>query len=437
MNEFSIDTMNFQAIYRHYMSLIREEIGAYESGMQVLVFPIIPAQILRSLCRNVNYHFQREPVLLRIDLDTIVVGDLHGHILDLFRILKKFGTPPVTKYLFLGDIVDRGEFSIETITFIFLMKALFPQSVYIIRGNHEFPEMYHSTGFYAELMDIYNRDQNLDKEFQTTFSNMPIAALLFNKVLCLHGGIGPSVTSIQNISSVMRPIMDYNREPICSIVWSDPSPDKQGFSPSTRGSGYFFGKDVLLNFLHQNNIEIVVRGHQCIDSGISVEFNKRLITVFSASYYCGSLPNKAGVLAVMSNGNKKEATIFQPIKYVLRKRANFVRSEKENIFSISKEDLEKASAKKLLPTLSSYIYKGATTPSIFTQPKKQHTAMIRKKSEPLGEEVDSKPRKITRTLGKRAQSECILRVQPTSDNQRIIKREKSLRKIDNRRYSVQ
>ena len=433
MFEFSPDSVNFHAIYKHYLSLLTVDVGSYESGLKNLVLPIIPEQILQSLCRNANYFFEREPMLLKLDIDCVIVGDLHGHILDLFRIMKKFGPPPTCKYLFLGDIVDRGEFSVETVTLIFLLKVLFPKDVYIIRGNHEFPEMCHNCGFYDELHDLYP-SYNIERQFYLAFSNMPIAALIRNKILCLHGGIGPTLTDLNAIANIPRPLNDSSHEPVCSIVWSDPNNTITGYSPSSRGSGHYFGQDVFLRFLQQNSLELLVRGHQCVDKGIDMQFNRRLVTVFSASNYCGSLPNKAGVLAILNNGFKKEATVFNPLRYVMRQSAIFIPSLKQTIFTITKEQIEEAERKKRLPVITQAT---KSTPMLaqYKPCYSASSALAKRRVDSLNDaDNDLVKRRSASKLGsRRTQSEYLMRIH--NDTDRFVKREKSVRKIDARRFS--
>ena len=321
--EFCLNNNNFKEIYKYYTPLILNDISEYENGNLQLVLPIIPKTILISLCENLSFIFQQEDILLEINQDCIVVGDLHGHILDLFRILKKFGSPPHQTYLFLGDIVDRGEFSLETITLIFVLKILWPKNIYIIRGNHEFAEMCQFCGFTNELKIVYN-DNKIEQEFFKTFSNIPLGALIFNKIFCLHGGIGPSFEIIDQLKYISRPINNYNQEPIKSILWSDPILEKKGFSISTRGSGCLYGYDTINDFLIKNNLNFILRGHECIDEGVLSMFKNKLFTIFSASNYCGVQKNNSGIIIVSNFGHKYEPIIFTPLKYILRKSVVFV-----------------------------------------------------------------------------------------------------------------
>ena len=352
----SPESSNFHAILRHYSTLFSQDISDYECGLAHFFVPIIPEQIFVSLCKSVTYFFQRESSLLKIDMDSIIVGDLHGHLLDLLRILKKFGPPPSRNYLFLGDIIDRGEFSLETIQLIFVMKALYPQNVFIIRGNHEFSELCTNGGFGFEVKEIYPYSfQNIEKFIYEAFSYMPIGAVISSKILCIHGGIGPTVKTLKDISSIQRPLSDYTREPIQSLLWSDPNPEVTGFADSPRGLGYHYGQEPLLKFLSSNGLELLVRGHECVDGGINMMFQRRLVTVFSASNYCGVSPNKAAVLLITQNGTKKEATVFTPLRYFTRPKAIFVKSEKENVFIITKRTLDAALPKPTLPNLTVHI----------------------------------------------------------------------------------
>ena len=352
----SPESSNYHSILRHYSTLYSQDVTEFGCGLANFFVPIIPEKIFQSLCKTITFLFQREPSLLKLDIDCIIIGDLHGHILDLLRILKKFGPPPNRNYLFLGDTIDRGEFSLETIQLIFVMKALYPQNIFIIRGNHEFPDLCETGGFGFELKDVYqNSYQNLATTIYETFSYMPIGAIISNKILCIHGGIGPSVHSIKDISNIQRPLTNYEIEPVQSLLWSDPNPEISEFADSPRGLGYRYGQDALMKFLRDNNLELLVRGHECVDGGINMFFQRRLVTVFSASNYCGVSPNKAAVLSISMNGQKKEATVFTPLRYFTRPKAIFVKSEKENMFIITKKTLEAAIPKPMLPNLTVHI----------------------------------------------------------------------------------
>ena len=296
------DLESFQALFNLLIAPAHEDIELYTSYKKPFSLPPITSSILQKLCFHVKNIFQIEPVLLNLKGTFVIVGDIHGHILDLYRIIKKFGLPDHDhnlQYLFLGDIVDRGEFSIESITLIFLMKALWPHNIFLLRGNHEFKTMCTQCGFLTNVIEYYSTYTVFD-QFIDVFNYIPLAAILNNnkKILCLHGGIGPNLTTIDQISNLHRPIEEFGNSIIDSILWSDPAPDPRItlYSPSSRGSGFYFGEKALCDFLNSNNVDIIIRGHECISDGISSLFQYHLITVFSASNYCGLVGNKAGTI---------------------------------------------------------------------------------------------------------------------------------------------
>ena len=311
----------FEQILAFYKSVLKVDVKDYESNMAQLVLPIIPVNFIESLCSEFVAIARSEPSCLDLPHDLVIVGDLHGHILDLLRILRKFGLPPTSNYLFLGDIIDRGEFSTETITLILLLKVLFPKNVFIIRGNHEFSDVFQACGFTQELLSIYGNPA-VESYFSMAFSYMPIAAVIDKSILCVHGGIGPGVMSLNQLRDIERPIYNFQQEPISSILWSDPIERMSGFAPSTRGTGYFFGEDIIMNFFELNNLELMVRGHEMVQNGVDVIHGGRVVTVFSASYYCGISSNRAGVLVLKANGDK-DVTTFPPLNYFKRPLAHF------------------------------------------------------------------------------------------------------------------
>lgn len=327
MNQGQTD---FNDILNFYRGVIAIDVYDYETEQQKLTLPVIPQPQLSSLCDQASRIFAQEKMLIEVNCDVVIVGDLHGHILDLFRILNTFGFPPNTNYLFLGDFVDRGSFSTETITLILILKVLYPDNIYIIRGNHEFADMWLKCGFGLELDTIYE-DQSIKHDFQRAFSYMPIAAIVNKRTICLHGGLGPTMKSITQFEDISRPLFDFLEEPVGSIVWSDPTDIVQLFKPSNRGSGYFFGSEALLNYLNTIGCDLLVRGHECTDLGTEYALGGKLITVFSASNYCGVSQNNAGVLIIKTN-QVKETKMFPPLRYLRRSSATFTESIGQTAF---------------------------------------------------------------------------------------------------------
>lgn len=341
-----------QKLYNVYENLWNVDVTNYELGQNHLILPIVPEQLLNDICRGVNQILLQEPIVLKLYEKCIIIGDLHGHILDLFRVLKKFGPPPKTTYIILGDMVDRGDFSLETATLIFVLKALFPKNIYIIRGNHEFAAMFQYNGFSKQLEDIYG-NHLVTYAFANAFSCLPFGIVLFDKIFCVHGGIGEGFTSISQLETIQRPVINYTSDPIISAVWSDPSPGVQeGFTPSSRGIGFFFGESEFNKFMESQNLKLLVRGHEPCDCGVQFIFGGRLATVFGASNYCNAMNNKSGVLHILDGGDKWTSTLFPPIKYISRNNAIFSESDGDNNYTISLSSKGIMKSQKQLPLLS-------------------------------------------------------------------------------------
>jgi protein phosphatase len=256
-----------------------------------------------------------------LDGSFVIVGDLHGHFLDLCRIFKTFQYPNTFKYVFLGDVVDRGQFSFETIFLILLLKYFFPTSVYLIRGNHEFRSLCSESGFLAEIEKLYP-EENIFDLFIDIFDVLPLAALLQKAFLCLHGGICPELKSLNQLKSIKKPISNYTNSLISGLVWSDPFEEATKFLKNNRGAGYLFGKFPLQSFLQNYSLKMLIRAHECAYNGINYDLDNRVVTVFSASNYCGNSMNKSGVLMIKDNG-EVQTQIFQSFQYLMREKVIF------------------------------------------------------------------------------------------------------------------
>ena len=276
-----------------------------------------------DICDRATSMFSYDPIVLGISSPIVTVGDLHGHYLDLLRIMQVCGHPQSTKYIFLGDIVDRGEFSLETIIMIFLMKICYPTNVFVIRGNHEFDQLASKYGFLTEVLTEY-QDRNVYNAFLKAFSQMPIAAVIDEVTICVHGGIGPGIVDIDTIRAIKRPIDAFSQDYTASLFWSDPNPTINDYQPSPRGTGFLFGKENLLDFLENSNAVRIVRGHEYVQEGYYTCFDDRVVTIFSASNYCGTMNNESAVLIMEPNG-EDEIKRFPPLAYIKRSHAKITK----------------------------------------------------------------------------------------------------------------
>ncbi|EAX85527.1 Ser/Thr protein phosphatase, putative [Trichomonas vaginalis G3] len=359
----------YRTILDNYMNIMNTDLELYTSKAKILKLPMIPPNVLIQLTRNVTDLFKKEPNIVTAPPNTVVVGDIHGHIMDLFRILKKFHLPSPHSYVFLGDYVDRGEFSTETITLIYILKVLYPTRVFLIRGNHEFPEMCDYGGFAYEAHCTYGTD-DISSAFNESFFYMPLAAIIDNYAFCIHGGLGADFKMISQLEQLRRPIFETGNPIINDALWSDPTDETDTLETSPRGLGYLFGQVITYDFIRHNKIDIIIRGHQCVDGGIEKLHENKIFTVFSASKYCGENNNKAGALLVKMRA--VEEFTFPPFPYLRRVEASFVPiSQKKAVEApvCSKKTMKGISPMMSTPNLPSMM-STPTLPTIKQQPSR-------------------------------------------------------------------
>lgn len=241
-----------------------------------------------------------EETLLDLEGPLNIVGDIHGQFTDLLRIFDSLGHPSEgTRYLFLGDYVDRGSNSIETIALLYAYKVMYPDRIFLLRGNHESVEVSRIYGFYDECKRRYSG--KLWRMFVHSFRFLPLAAVISDRIFCAHGGLSPNLRRLDDIRSVKRPINIPDEGMVTDILWSDPDKDTQGWQYSSRGISFIFGPDVLDQFLKDNKLDLVCRAHEVVEDGYQFFADRRLVTIFSATNYCGQFDNAGGVLKVQEN----------------------------------------------------------------------------------------------------------------------------------------
>lgn len=260
--------------------------------------------IVESICDQVKRLLMEESNVLHICSPVTVVGDIHGQFYDLIEIFKIGGFCPDTNYLFLGDYVDRGLFSVETISLLICLKLRYPNRVHLIRGNHESRSVTQTYGFYTECIRKYG-NANVWHYFTNMFDFLTLSVIIDNKIFCVHGGLSPSIHSIDQIKIIDRFQEIPHEGPMADLVWSDPDQDKCDFSISPRGAGYTFGIDIVQKFLEINNMEHILRAHQLCHEGYQVLYDGKLSTIWSAPNYCYRCANLASILEIYDNGEKR------------------------------------------------------------------------------------------------------------------------------------
>lgn len=267
---------------------------AIDKAMQCQLLHPLEAAVL---CERLRLVLVNECNVKPVPAPVTIVGDVHGQVYDVLELFKIGGPVPHTNYLFLGDYVDRGPYSVETITILTLLKLRYPERITLLRGNHESRQITQVYGFYTECVRKFG-GAAVWQHFTELFDYLPIAALVGGAMLAVHGGLSPSVLHLDQISMLDRFAEIPHDGPLADLMWSDPDPEKTGFVISPRGAGYVFGPDVVAKFLRLNHLTHIVRAHQLCMNGYQVLFDDSLSTVWSAPNYCYRFGNAASVLEI-------------------------------------------------------------------------------------------------------------------------------------------
>lgn len=255
-----------------------------------------------AICQAAREIFLNQPTLVELSPPVKIVGDVHGQYSDLIRLFEMCGFPPAANYLFLGDYVDRGKQSLETILLLLCYKIKYPENFFLLRGNHECANVTRGD-FHAPLSkntsDTYNtvygfydeckRRCNIKtwKTFVDVFNSLPIAAIVASKIFCVHGGLSPSLHTMDDIKRIQRPtdVPDFGL--LNDLLWSDPSDTALDWEENERGVSFCFGKAVINDFLVRYDMDLICRAHMVVEDGYEFWNDRTLVTVFSAPNYCG------------------------------------------------------------------------------------------------------------------------------------------------------
>ena len=241
----------------------------------------------------------KQPTFLELESPITVCGDTHGQYPDLLKLFEVGGFPPETNYLFLGDYVDRGKQSWETICLLLAYKIKYDENFFLLRGNHECASINRIYGFYDECKKRYNL--KLWKVFIDLFNCLPIAASIDDKILLMHGGLSPELNTVDQLKKIVRPTDVPEEGLLCDLLWSDPESQCNGWGKNDRGVSVVFNEKVLSKFLQKNDMDLVCRAHQVVEEGYEFFGDRQLVTVFSAPNYCGEFDNAGAMMVIDEN----------------------------------------------------------------------------------------------------------------------------------------
>ena len=261
---------------------------------------ILSERDLKSLCEKVKEILIEESNVQPVSAPVIVCGDIHGQFYDLMELFNTGWEIPNSRYVFLGDYVDRGYNSVETLEYLLCLKVRYPGHITLLRGNHESRQISFTYGFYEEIQRKYG-NTNPWHYFTEIFDFMSIAALIEGKIFCIHGGLSPYISTVDQIRLLDRKMEIPHEGAFCDLMWSDPD-DIETWIMSCRGAGWIFGWKVVNEFNHLNGLELICRAHQLVNEGFKYWFkDQNLVTVWSAPNYCYRCGNKASILKLGYN----------------------------------------------------------------------------------------------------------------------------------------
>lgn len=216
--------------------------SAIEMLLSVIKQPVgtevhLPEENIMKIVRTAREIFLQQPMLLEIGCPINICGDTHGQYSDLLRLFEIGGFPPQSNYLFLGDYVDRAKQSIEVISLVLCYKIKYPEKFFLLRGNHECASLNRIYGFYDECKRRYS--VKLWRIFADCFNCMPVAAVVEDKILCMHGGLSPDLDNLSQIYDIPRPTDVPDEGLLCDLLWSDPDPNVMGWGYNPRLVHYY------------------------------------------------------------------------------------------------------------------------------------------------------------------------------------------------------
>ncbi|KAM7541602.1 hypothetical protein Aperf_G00000026900 [Anoplocephala perfoliata] len=258
----------------------------------------LPEPELRKLCDYVSDLLMEECNVQPVSTPVTVCGDIHGQFYDLLKLFTVGGELPSTNYIFMGDFVDRGHYSLETFTLLMALKARYPDKITLLRGNHESRQITQVYGFYDECVTKYG-NANPWKNCCKVFDLLTIAALIDETIFCVHGGLSPETKTIDQVRIIDRNVEVPHSGPLCDLLWSDPE-NVSTWTVSPRGAGFLFGEEVTEKFVTLNGLDFICRAHQLVMEGHRSMFDGKLVTVWSAPNYCYRCGNVASILDIQT-----------------------------------------------------------------------------------------------------------------------------------------
>jgi len=265
---------------------------------------------IERLCDKLKEVLSQDQSVPDVPAPVMICGDTHGQLHDLLELFRVGGAPPEVNYLFLGDYVDRGYYSVEVVTLLFCLKVRFPRRITLLRGNHESRQITQVYGFYDECVRKY-KSPRVWQLFTDAFDFLPLCAVVDGRYMCMHGGLSPSFQTMEDVRAIDRFREPPSEGPMCDLLWSDPDSVQSGWNTSPRGAGHLFGEDIAEKWNHIHRFDCVCRAHQLVMEGYELAHNNNTLTLFSAPNYCYRCGNTAAMLQINENTTPEQFDFLQ------------------------------------------------------------------------------------------------------------------------------
>ena len=269
----------------------------------------------KKLCRMATAILMEESNVPQVSTPATLCGDIHGQfpdLLELFDVAGQITPSSDNHYVFMGDLVDRGANSIETLSMLLLLKVRYPNKITLIRGNHESRQVTMIYGFYDECKKKFG-SADVWKACTEAFDCFPLAALIDGKSFAVHGGLSPEIRTIEKIHLIPRRTEVPNEGAFCDLLWSDPTDDINDWMVSPRGAGFLYGANVAREFQYINKLNLIARAHQIVQEGFKYHFDEEFcVTVWSAPNYCYRCGNLATVMRLYPD-ESREVVVFREV----------------------------------------------------------------------------------------------------------------------------
>ncbi|VDO26967.1 unnamed protein product [Onchocerca flexuosa] len=329
VNSICVITLSTPSSYDHVLAKKVTNEQCFDTLRGIQTNQKTVSEEILALVSTVSRIIMEGGMSVRVEVLIKIIRDIHGQYEDMHKLFGVIGKVPDVKMIFLGDYVNRGPQSIETIIYLLCLKVKFRDRIYSLRRNHETLTVNRIYGCWNEC--ALKSNVNLWRNFQSFYNRMPMAGLISKRVLCMHGGLSPHLTNLEQICQIKHPCEPSDRGLLIDLIWSDPTNKANGWSNSAGDLSYSFGTGVLLSACKLLKIDLIIKPHQVVQDGYELMVGEKLITIFSAPNYAGQFNNVGAIVCVdgslQSEGSEEVKTAKLKVEKVRRRETN---NKKEN-----------------------------------------------------------------------------------------------------------